>query len=534
MSDGRQRYKAYAAPNDYHELSEVITIPLAEQERHRASNDLENHLISHRPAVQEGKSKRSIAQEATGENPYEIPDDYQQLDEVAASGPVDEERRPQDDLENRYPAAPTHDGVLHEGRSRGDPLPSPPSPQSSNVGKEPTNPVSKHRVSKLVTELYTISYLVFFSILGTLSRLGLQALTFYPGAPVQVGLLWANVGGSFVLGFFAEDRKLFQTYEARSPHERLYNAQELEDRVNDGGPELRGYIAAAHRQESVKRHVVVKKTIPLYIGITVGYCGSFTSFSSFIRDCFLALANALPVPVSHPYPTTVSTTQTIHRNGGYSVMALLAVIIITVGLSICALKAGAHLALAVEGLTAPLSITFVRRYLDIPMMFIAWLAWMGAIIMAIWPPDRPSGPSSHGSWANETWRGNAIFAMVFAPLGCLLRFYVSLHANGIIKAFPLGTFAVNIIGTALEGMFYDLQHVPLGGRVGCQVLQGMQDGFCGCLTTVSTWAAELVGLRKKHAYVYGLSSVAMGVALMVVVMGSLLWTRGFATPACGG
>ena len=534
MSDGRQPPNAYATPADYHELSEVTTTPSAEQERRQPSNDLENRPISHSSAVQKEKSKRSLAQEVSAGNPYEVPDAYQQLDEVAALGPVNEERRPEDDLENRYLAAATQDGELHEGRSRATPLPSTPSPQSTDVKKEPANHVSKHRVSKLVTELFTISYLVFFSILGTLSRLGLQALTFYPGAPVQISLLWANVGGCFVLGFFAEDRKLFQTYETRSPHEQLHNTQELEDRVNDGGPELRGYIAAARRQELVKRHVVVKKTIPLYIGITVGYCGSFTSFSSFIRDCFLALANVLPVPVSHPYPSLISTSQAIHRNGGYSVIALLAVIIITVGLSICALKAGAHLALVVERSTTPLPTAFVRRYLDIPIVFISWLTWLGAIIMAIWPPDRPSGPSSHGSWVEETWRGNAIFALVFAPLGCLLRFYASLHLNGIFKAFPLGTFAVNITGTVLEGMFYDLQHVPLGGKVGCQVLQGMQDGFCGCLTTVSTWAAELVGLRKRHAYVYGLSSVATGVALMVVIMGSLLWKKGFATPACGG
>ena len=534
MSNGRKRYSAYAAPDDYLELSEVPTTPSVERERHQASNDLENRPISHRSPVQRGKLQQSIAQEATAETPYEIPDDYQQLDEVAAAQPTEGQRRPEDVLENRYSATATRDREFHEGRSGAGPSPSAPSPQSSDVEKEPANRISKHRVSKLVTELYAISYLVFFSMLGTLSRLGLQALTFYPGAPVQIGLLWANVGGSFVLGVLAEDLKLFQTYEARSPHERLHNAQEMEDRVNEGGPELRGCIVAAHRQESVKQHVVVKKTIPLYIGITVGYCGSFTSFSSFIRDCFLALANVLPVPVSHPYSSPIFTSQTIHRNGGYSVMALLATVIITTGLSICALKAGAHLALAVERFTAPLSITFVRRYLDIPMMFIAWLTWLGAIIMAIWPPDRPSGPSSHGSWAKETWRGNAVFALVFAPLGCLLRFYASLHLNGIFKAFPLGTFAVNITGTALEGVFYDLQRVPLGGRVGCQVLQGMQDGFCGCLTTVSTWAAELVGLRKRHAYVYGLSSVATGVALMVVIMGSLLWTKGFATPACGG
>ncbi len=75
----------------------------------------------------------------------------------------------------------------------------------------------------------------------------------------------------------------------------------------------------------------------------------------------------------------------------------------------------------------------------------------------------------------------------------------------------------------MEGMFFDLQHAPIGAgtRVGCQVLQGGMDGFCGCLTTVSTWVAELKGFRMRHAYKYGGVSIGMGLGLMVVIIGSL-------------
>ena len=71
-----------------------------------------------------------------------------------------------------------------------------------------------------------------------------------------------------------------------------------------------------------------------------------------------------------------------------------------------------------------------------------------------------------------------------------------------------------------------------GGRVGCQVLQGMMDGFCGCATTVSTWVAELRGLRRGHAYRYGGVSVGVGLGLLVVIMGSERWTVGFGSTAC--
>ena len=83
---------------------------------------------------------------------------------------------------------------------------------------------------------------------------------------------------------------------------------------------------------------------------------------------------------------------------------------------------------------------------------------------------------------------------------------------------------------------WNLQHAPLahgivgGGRVGCQVLQGVQDGFCGCLTTVSTWVMESRGSQRKDAYFYGLTSVGLNLAAMAVGMGTWVWTKGVSDP----
>ena len=392
--------------------------------------------------------------------------------------------------------------------------------------------VSK-KVSKFATEIYTVSYLVLFSIFGTLARLGLQALTFYPGAPVQTGVLWCNFGGSLIIGFLSEDQKLFredfETSEAKK-HAKHIDAEKIDP--NESDPALQPFISAARKQAASKAQAAVKKTIPLYIGLTTGFCGSFTSFSSFIRDAYLALANALPVLNLHTPAAPGNTASMARRNGGYSFMAICAVIILTVIPCIGALVAGAHLAVALEPFTPRIPSLFVRRFVDSTVVFLAWVLWLSAIVMSIWPPDRPGGPVGQASWPQESWRGDALFALVFAPVGCLLRFYVSLHLNGTIQSFPLGTFTVNVLGTAMEGMFYDLQHVPLGGRLGCQILQGLMDGFCGCLTTVSTWMAELKGLRVQHAYIYGAASVGIGVSLMVAVMGSVQWTRGFRPLSC--
>ncbi|KAF2197000.1 hypothetical protein GQ43DRAFT_484494 [Delitschia confertaspora ATCC 74209] len=416
------------------------------------------------------------------------------------------------------PTIPDHGPSQEESRDKIEPW---------EDRKEPKQTPKEPHVSRFAIEWYTFSYLTLFSILGTLARLGVQWLTFYPGAPVVFSVLWANFAGSLVMGFLAEDRHLFRDERDRN----ISKARSVK------GDEEKAVDLQAAKEAQMK----LKKTVPLYIGLATGFCGSFTSFSSFIRDIFFALENGLPTPVNHPYSGAYpSTSSTVVRNGGYSFMAVLAVIILTLALCHSALKVGAHIAIAFEPVIPTLPPRLLRKFVDRAVVVTGLGAWLGAIFMAIWPPDRPFGPQSKGVWSNETWRGQAIFACVFAPIGCLLRFYISLMLNGLIASFPLGTFCVNIFGTAVLGMAFDLQHVGLGdsglvggGRVSCQVLQGIMDGFCGCLTTVSTWMLELSGLRRRHAYVYGGTSVLVALGVLVGVMGSVRWTVGFREGDCG-
>lgn len=294
-------------------------------------------------------------------------------------------------------------------------------------------------------------------------------------------------------------------------------------------PEPLGDPLHPEAQRAKAAHGKVKKTIPLYIGMATGFCGSFTSFSSFVRDIFLALSNDLKSPINHPYPAEVarpSPSTTVPRNRGDSFMAIWAVIIITFTSCYCALKFGAHLAVALDKFTPTLPFRFTRRIVDPIMIFLGWGVWLGAVVMVCLPP-------------NDAWRGQALFACVFAPVGCLLRYYVSLFLNPIMPSFPLGTFTVNIFGTAVLGMAYDLQHVSLigtgvvgGSLVGCQVLQGIMDGFCGALTTVSTWILEIDVLRRKHAYTYALLSIGAGLSLLIMIMGSVRWTIDWSTIVC--
>jgi fluoride ion exporter CrcB/FEX len=214
------------------------------------------------------------------------------------------------------------------------------------------------------------------------------------------------------------------------------------------------------------------------------------------------------------------------RNGGFSFLALLAILIIHSAVSVAALKTAAHFALLVQPVTPVLPFRLVRRIIDPLIVFLAFGCWLGSVFLSIWPPGNAT-----------PWRFRATLPLVFSPLGCLLRFYLSRHLNTRIPSFPLGTFVANAFGTAVLGMAWDLQHARgigagAGAHNACSALQGIMEGFCGCLTTVSTWVLELDGLRGGHAWIYGLVSVGAGLGIMVVIMGSMGWTIGFASPSC--
>lgn len=449
---------------------------------------------------------------------YDIPEAYNNLDELAVSPVQNPDESPIykfHSLEEERSRDREEQQRRRTSRVSGnEPRPSvalPVAQPEENLEEEPQT----FRVSRLATQLYTISYLVFFSFLGTLARIGLGALTIYPGAPVIFASIWPNFAGSIVMGFLSEDRMLFRFEWGTPTYENQLREAREKSRGEEGGSgssDTPNVDLAAAR----KAYMATKKTIPLYIGLATGFCGSFTSFSAFIKDCFLALSNDIAAP---------GTETSIPRNGGYSFMALLGVVIITTTLSLGGLFIGAHLAITLEPITPSLPYSFTRKVLDRSVVFLAWGCWTGAILLSALPPDRNDpGP--------EIWRGTATFSLVFAPLGCLARFYLSLYLNGRFGAFPLGTFTANVGGTAVLGMAWDLAHASIGGVVGCQVLQGIEDGFCGCLTTISTWVAELAVLRRRHAYVYGGASVVVSLAAMIAIMGGLRWTDGFAALSC--
>jgi len=123
-----------------------------------------------------------------------------------------------------------------------------------------------------------------------------------------------------------------------------------------------------------------------------------------------------------------------------------------------------------------------------------------------------------------SWRHKTTSALLFSYPGTLTRYLLSIYLNPRSEVFPLGTFTANAIGTALLGLFHVLQGLPSPvSPNACSLLQGLGDGYCGCLTTVSTFAAEVITLRGWLSWLYVLASWVVGQLLLLVIMGPSYW-----------
>lgn len=119
-------------------------------------------------------------------------------------------------------------------------------------------------------------------------------------------------------------------------------------------------------------------------------------------------------------------------------------------------------------------------------------------------------------------------------MGALCRWQLS-RFNPFTPSFPLGTFTANITGTLILGIAVVIQgrsSVTSISSISCAILHGIDTGFCGCLSTISTFAVELDTLIRKHAYVYATVSIGVGLVLLVLVVGIPTWILGFKA-TCG-
>ncbi|NIE73179.1 fluoride efflux transporter CrcB [Pantoea sp. Ap-967] len=111
--------------------------------------------------------------------------------------------------------------------------------------------------------------------------------------------------------------------------------------------------------------------------------------------------------------------------------------------------------------------------------------------------------------------------IVGGSTGCVLRWWFGLRFNALFPGMPLGTLLVNLIGGFVIGgaMAYFLRWPNLDPAWRLLITTG----FCGGLTTFSTFSTEVLSMLMHGRYGWAAATVSAH------VVGSLLMTfAGFA------
>ncbi|HEV8019339.1 MAG TPA: fluoride efflux transporter CrcB [Steroidobacteraceae bacterium] len=124
------------------------------------------------------------------------------------------------------------------------------------------------------------------------------------------------------------------------------------------------------------------------------------------------------------------------------------------------------------------------------------------------------------------WR--AIVAVgVGGSLGALLRWWLGMSLNAHFPPIPPGTLAANLIGGYVVGVaiaFFG-SYSALAPEWRLFVITG----FCGGLTTFSTFSAEVVTLMQQGRALWALGAAALHLLGSIVMtfagIGTVVWMR---------
>jgi fluoride exporter len=120
--------------------------------------------------------------------------------------------------------------------------------------------------------------------------------------------------------------------------------------------------------------------------------------------------------------------------------------------------------------------------------------------------------------------GRIVAVAVGGALGCVLRFYLAIFLNRYFPAIPPGTLVANLIGCYVIGIA--IAFFALSPGITLEWKLFVTTGFCGGLTTFSTFSVEVVILLQAGRLTFALGAVALH------LLGSVLMTfAGIATVA---
>lgn len=125
------------------------------------------------------------------------------------------------------------------------------------------------------------------------------------------------------------------------------------------------------------------------------------------------------------------------------------------------------------------------------------------------------------------WK-SVVAICVGASVGALLRWWLGAQLNNLFPAVPPGTLAANLVGGYIIGLAIALfaSYAAIAPEWRLLVITG----FCGGLTTFSTFSAEIVTLLQQGRSMWALGAAAAhlggSVAMTLAGIGTVNWIKG--------
>ncbi len=112
------------------------------------------------------------------------------------------------------------------------------------------------------------------------------------------------------------------------------------------------------------------------------------------------------------------------------------------------------------------------------------------------------------------WKSTAAI-VVGAALGAILRWHLGTRLNSLFPTIPPGTLAANLIGAYVIGLA--IAFFALSPAISPEWRLLVITGFCGGLTTFSTFSAEITTLLQHGQFLWACGAIAGHVAGSVLM-----------------
>ncbi|XP_041013437.1 uncharacterized protein LOC121256656 [Juglans microcarpa x Juglans regia] len=167
-----------------------------------------------------------------------------------------------------------------------------------------------------------------------------------------------------------------------------------------------------------------------------------------------------------------------------------------------------------------------RRHLAVMVVLILMLALLWGVSGALLREEFSSGSSGAQLW----------LACIVGPPGVWIRWFLArlngrgLGRAGLLKWVPFGTLIANVSAACI------MAALAIGKKAASSqtfdtVAVGIQLGFLGCLSTVSTFIAEFNAMRESkqpwRAYAYAFITICLSFSLGTLIYSVPVWTKGY-------